>query len=339
MIAVRAEDHGLSPLVRRHVKDCGIQLPEAVSQQLTAMAIRHRDASRVQTATLFELVDAFDTAGITHVVLKGAILALDIYPHPELRPRRDIDILVAPGDGQRARTVLQDLGFQGAVHSLRRASHHHLPEVVRDREGYHVSVEVHEDAVSRDQPGSLTFRTMVQRPREVVVDGHRLCAFGHADMLRHLSAHVLEPGFNTRLLGVTDLVEYAARYAAEIDWKSIRRLDPRTINTLSVMEYVTPLPEALAPVRPDAGARPPTGAGRGFPPLSTVTLGRGRAGQALTALLYPSDWWMHAYYGVPPGRPLFLARWGRHVWRLAYWGLRRAGVWRPSFRARAGPDS
>jgi hypothetical protein len=324
MLAVWAEDHGLSPLVRRHVRSCDIQVPEAVSRQLNAMAVRHRDASRVQTATLLEIVAALDVSGIEHVVLKGAVLAHDIYPQPALRPRRDIDILVAPGAGPRAQRLLRELGFDAPIDPLDRSSHHHLPAATRRQEGYQVSVEVHEDALSHDQPGSLTLATMSQPPRETVVGAHKLLAFGHMDMLRHLGAHVLEPRLQTRLLGVTDFVEYASRYAGELDWGSMRRIDPRTVNALSLMDYVTPLPGVLKPLRPSAQARPPTGTGHGFPPLSTVSFKRGRATQAFTDLLYPAEWWMHAYYGIPPGRPLFPVRWGRHLWRLTYWGLRRS---------------
>ena len=323
MLAVWAEDHGLSPLVRRHVRRCGVQLPDAVSRQLNAMAVRHRDASRVQTATLLEIVDALDAAGIEHVVLKGAFLAYDIYPDPGLRPLRDLDILVAPGDGPGAQRLLRKLGFDAPLDGPHQGSHHHLPAATRPQEGYTVSVEVHEDALSHDQPGSLTLHTMSQPPRKTMVGTHRLLAFGHVDMLRHLGAHLLQPRMQTRLLGVADLVEYAARYAHEIDWDVMRRADPRTVNALSMMDYVTPLPAVLEPLRPAAEARPPTGFGRGFPPLSTVSFRGGRVKQPLTDLLYPSEWWMRAYYSIPPGRSLMAVRWGRHLWRLTYWGLRR----------------
>ena len=326
MLGVWAEDHGLSPLVYRHVRRCGIQLPDRLSRGLTAMAVRHRDASRIQTATLLEIVDALDTAGIEHVVLKGAVLAHDVYPKPELRPCRDIDILVPPHDGPRAQSLLRELGFNAPVDSGGRTPHHHLPAATRRRDGYQVSVELHADAISRDQPGHLTLQSISQPLRETPVGTHRLRAFGHLDMLRHLAAHVLQPRVDTRLLGVVDLVEYAARHAAEIDWGSMRRRDPRTVNTLSLMEYVTPLPEVLAHVRPGPDARRPAGVGRGFPPLSTMRVSRNRAGKVASELLYPSEWWMRAYYGLPPGRPLFLTRWGRHIWRLAYWDLRRSAT-------------
>jgi hypothetical protein len=215
MLPLSAEDHGVSPLVRRHLKRCGIALPDTVSRQLTAMAVRHRDASRAQSAALLEIVDALDAAGMAHVVLKGAILALDLYPVPELRPRRDIDILVARGDASRARALLRAIGFEGPAGESGRPGHHHLPALGREGGGYHVSVELHVDAISRDQPGSLTLETM-SPAREIHVGGRRLRAFGHPDMLRHLGAHVLQPRSQTRLLGVTDLVEYAARHAADI---------------------------------------------------------------------------------------------------------------------------
>lgn len=322
-LPARAEDHGLAPIVRQHSRRCGVEFPREVSAALSVLALRHRDAGRVQTATLIEIVDALDAAGIEHVALKGAVLAHDIYPAPELRPLRDLDILVAPGSGSHAQAVLRDLSFDVPDEPPRRHRHHHLPGATRKREGYQVSVEMHEDAFSYDQPERLTLRTLSGSLREVDFGGRRLRAFGHVDMLRHLTAHLLEPRPETRLLGVVDLVGYAARHAAEIDWKAMKRAHRRVTNALTLMDYITPLPTALEALRPATGVRRPTGVGAGFPLLSTVRFVPGRRVRALREVLYPSEWWMHAYYGVPPGRPLAVTRWTRHLPRLAAWRLRR----------------
>jgi hypothetical protein len=322
VLPYRAEDHGLTPLVRRHLRAAGVDLPELASQQLTAMTVRHRDAGLVQTAALFDIVDVLQDASIRHVVLKGAVLAHDVYPQPEFRPRRDIDILVDAKEGAATVAALRAIGFAAHDGQPHRASHHHLPPLEREQAGYRVSVEIHVDAISRDQPGSLTLRSLSQPVRELTVGGRRLAAFGHADMLRHLAAHVLQPRAQTRLLGIVDVVEYAARYAGEVDWERLGRSDPRTVNVISLMDYVTPLPEVLGFLRPPA-ATAPSGTGIGFPPLSTIAYRRGRLLPSIRQLTRPSEWWLHAYFGIPAGRSLWPVRWLRHPWRLARWGWRR----------------
>lgn len=325
-LAWLAEQHGLAPLVRKHAKRCNLGLPEKTRHQLTAMALRHHAASRIQGLALLDIVDALTEANIPHVVLKGAVLAVDVYPHPELRPRKDIDLLVAPADGPRAAATLRGIGFSDSSDPQPRGTHHHLPALMRERDGYRVSVEIHVDAISHDQPDSLTLAAMSEPARVVTVEGRAVHAFGHLDMLRHLTSHLLEPAEQVRLINVVDIIEYAARYAGEIDWVRLTREHPRTVNTIALLDYLVPLPEPLQFLRPAPGTAAPAGVGEGFPQLSTVRLGKGQRLQALRALLYPSEWWMRAYYGVPAGRPLAAVRWTRHVWRLAYWGLRRTGV-------------
>jgi hypothetical protein len=184
-------------------------------------------------------------------------------------------------------------------------------------------VEIHADALSKDQPAALRLGSISQPVREFRFAGRRLRSFGHVDMLVHLSRHVLEPRERTRLVNVADLVGYAAKYASEIDWELLRLRHPRVVNTLSLMHYITPLPESLRALRPPQALSPPAGVGRGFVPLSSVANLGGGVGRALGDLLYPPEWWMRVYYGVPPHRSLFAVRWGPHLWRVACWIGRR----------------
>ncbi|MEQ1869070.1 MAG: nucleotidyltransferase family protein [Vicinamibacterales bacterium] len=317
-----AEDHGLSPLLRLHAASAGVEFPAVVRQQLASLAVRHREASRVHTAALLEMLEALERRGVRPVVLKGAVLAHELYARPEYRPRRDIDLLVSKADALPAVGVLRSLGYDGpAVAPDRR--HHHLPGMTTEREGFRVSVEVHTDVLSPDQPDRLSLDTALNRLRTVDVGGTRVQALGHEDMIRHLAAHLLEPGHQTRLINVVDLVAYAERHVETIDWDRVRRASARTLVTLSLMHYLTGLPEALAWARPTSDAPQPSGVGYGFPMLSTVNWKERPLTSTLAELLYPSAWWMHAFYAVPPGCSLAFARWTRHAPRLLHWGLRR----------------
>jgi Uncharacterised nucleotidyltransferase len=330
-LAERAEDHGLAPLVRRHVRNCHIALPPTVSTQLSALAVRHRKAGGALADALLDIVAAFRSARIEHVALKGAVLAHDIYPAPELRPLRDLDILVAPSAGPRAISLLQDLGFEPAA-ALIPWVRHHLPAVARRRSGYKVTVEVHEDAINYDHRERLTFATLTEPPRAMSFGGQSLNALGHTDMLRHLTAHLLEPRHETRLIGVVDLVGYAARYADDIDWERLARVYPRVTTALGLMEHLNPLPRVLQALAPALGSSTPGGVGFGPPMLASVAL-RARPGTVpVGALLYPSEWWMRAYYGIAAPRSLATTRWSRHVPLIVYRALRRylAG---PAYRA------
>jgi hypothetical protein len=50
-------------------------------------------------------------------------------------------------------------------------------------------------------------------------------------------------------------------------------------------------------------------------------------GAVVRELLHPPEWWMHAYYNVPPGQSLTHARLVRHPRRVACWlALRALGL-------------
>lgn len=322
--ATSADQHGLAPLVWHHARASGVDISITEWKQMGALVLRHRALGRAQADALGEIVDALDVAGIDHLILKGAILAHVLYPRPDLRPMSDLDILVAPAYTRRAQAIVGRLGFDAPAGQARRSHrfHHHLPMATRERDGVVVGVEIHADAMSNDQPTSLRLGSLSQPPREFMVAGRGLRSLGHVDMLVHLSRHVLEPRERTRLINVADLVGYAAEYASEIDWEFLHLRHPRVVNGLALMHYVTPLPESLRVLRPPEALSPPPGVGRGFAPLSSVSLGGG-VGRALGDLLYPPEWWMRVYYGVPPHRSLFAVRWGLHLWRVAYWIGRR----------------
>jgi hypothetical protein len=320
-----AENHNLIPLVWHHSRACDVAIPDKERRRLGVLVCRHRDLNRVQMEVLNEIVQALQAHGIEHLVLKGAVLAHALYARPDLRPMLDLDILVWPRDAGRAQALLADLGFDAPQAPVRPAArlHHHLPIAACRRDGQTVNVEIHRDALSGDQPGSLGLAGLSQPPRVIAAGQARFRSFGHVDMLRHLCAHVLEPGVRTRLIGVADFVGYAARFAGEIDWGWMRRRHARVVNALALMHYLTPLPGSLERLRPSPDARVPCGVGEGFAPLSTIARRTG-VGGAFGDLLYPPEWWMRAYYGVPPHRPLFPVRWSRHLRRLASWGMRRA---------------
>ena len=65
--------------------------------------------------TLRGVIDDLASAGIAALVLKGAALAHTCYAAPFLRPRRDVDLLTAHGDVDRAERRLLASGWQRAI--------------------------------------------------------------------------------------------------------------------------------------------------------------------------------------------------------------------------------
>ena len=322
-----AASHGLPALVLRHACAWNVQLPRSVRRQMDVHLLRQHAQQAAQYEVLREIADAFTLLGIAYVVLKGPVLAHAIYPDPRLRSMSDLDILVRMVDIQRVQGVLQALGF-GSPRSLgpvRPHAHHHLPPLQLCRHGETVTVEVHVSAVSRDQGGGLALDAS-RELRQIQFGQREIPAFGHIDMLTHLTAHLLEPAERTRLRDVAELVGYAAHFADDIDWERLSQRHFRVTNALALMGCLVPLPRRLRERLSSDIGREPAGVGRGVPPLGTLT--DAPLGHVVAQLLYPSDWWMHAFYGVPAGSDLTLTRWTRHASRLAWWlGRRTAAGW------------
>jgi hypothetical protein len=105
-----AADHGVTAL---------LSSAPAVSRWPDSVRSAIRDAARFEIATeevrrreLADLLSTFAADGVRVLVLKGAHLAYSRYPHAWLRPRLDTDLLVAPGDRDKADCLLRRLKYQ-----------------------------------------------------------------------------------------------------------------------------------------------------------------------------------------------------------------------------------
>jgi hypothetical protein len=89
-----------------------------------------------QEYVLGEASARLDESAIEHVVLKGALTRLILYPKPHLRPSADIDLLIAPDSVARVTRILTERGF-----ALSLAPHSDTHEASLSRRG--VGMDLH----------------------------------------------------------------------------------------------------------------------------------------------------------------------------------------------------
>lgn len=323
-----AEAHGLAPLTHLHLARAGVSPPVDVQQRLFGLATMHRTANAARFEILAGILEAFEAASIRVLVLKGAALAHILYPTPGLRPISDIDLLVDPHDARRAQSALGSLGFHAPQQPTDRrfVGHHHLPPAIQFRDGLLVQVEVHRNAMSEDTPGSLTLERSYDRRQAFQVGGRTAFAFGHEEMLHHLTRHAAERLSLFRLIWAADIVAYATRFRAEIDWADLRRRYPFVLNSLSLLHLVTPLPAEVlehVPV-PREGM---SGAGTSFRPLSEIVRSNRPAWAVARELLSPGEWWVRLYYGASSRSSFLWHLWIEHPARVGWWFARRGLAW------------
>ena len=91
------------------------------------------------------------------------------------------------------------------------------------------------------------------------------------------------------------------------------------VTALRLIDYVFVEPGGHQPAAP-------AGVGAGMLPLAQIAASDMGLTGKLRALFDPPPWWLHGYYGVPPGRSLWIARTLRHPSTLARWFLRRLSM-------------
>lgn len=111
-VIAAARAHGVLPLVADACRRRDAPLASAMAAAVRADLLL--DMAREQE--LRALLEAFARAQVDALLIKGAALAYTHYPRPDLRPRIDTDLLVAPERRAAAHDVLVAGGYMPATH-------------------------------------------------------------------------------------------------------------------------------------------------------------------------------------------------------------------------------
>lgn len=106
-----AAEHGVAPLLYRLWR---AEVPRPVQEELRRQAQHTALRNRLLQAQAERILTALESAGVPVILLKGLTLIGTLYPSPELRPVRDLDLLFRLEDLPRADRVLKELGYAKA---------------------------------------------------------------------------------------------------------------------------------------------------------------------------------------------------------------------------------
>lgn len=273
-----ARRNGVAPLVYRRLAHATAGVPAAALDRLRHAYYQNVAANEVRYRELKQIIAALDTAGIPAVVLKGAALALTIYPDPSLRIMGDLDLLVRREHVAGALAALARLGYskpdRGWLYSpefLMRFGRH-LPLQRLGREGA-LELEIHWTVIGELWAGSATAVDVAGLwARAVPLTGQGWSAYQLAppDALLHLALHATLLHAFTELglriyVDVDRLVQcYAVGEGATAFWDQViaqaqaQRLATALYFTLTLSGELlgTPLPApVLRALRPRAWQR------------------------------------------------------------------------------------
>ena len=323
ILSKQAESQSLAPLLYHHIQRHNIEIPRPAKRELSALYLRHKHAHQVHAETLHEILAAYHEANIETIVLKGAALAFLIYPTPNLRPKRDIDLLVKPDNAVPAQKILRDLGFNAPLPTGAELPDKHLDAATRKQRGMISSIEIHHNLFNVYHPVSMAFADLTSAPLPFAVDEETIAyTLGYEDMLWHLCQHVAyhanvwEP---IRLIWVTDIIGFSERFAAQIDWAKVADKYPLVLKMLSLFHFITPLSDQLRRLAPLKIGHRPDGIGeefRGWPRTSLRHQHAKGYQQILTDTFLPSEWWLRLHYGLDSAESLAWYRGIRHPFHI-----------------------
>jgi hypothetical protein len=256
------------------------QLDELLERQreamLWALALERR---------LLELAEAFDTAGVGFVVLKGPTLAHTVYPDPSWRPFGDIDLLVRTRDWRRALALLERLGLRRRLPEPRKGFDERFGKAATHVTDRGEEIDLHRTLVLGPfglwmDPEELFDRTV---PFELA--GTRVRRLDDTGLMAHACIHAALGLKDPHLLTVRDVAQVAAR--GDVDWNVLAdwaRLWRLAVVIRHAFDSATRLLGIAWPVQLEAAVTAPSGRREQRALKAHTTDRRAKGGTAIATL-------------------------------------------------------
>ncbi len=326
-----AESHRIAPLLYWLFKQCRISCPLDVRKVLAGIYVRERRIAAAQGQALDEILHAFEQQGFEYVVLKGGALAYGVYAEPGLRPKEDLDILVAEDQLVSAQWTLRSLGFNAPIpeNRFQRLSHQ-MPGAYRLIDGVKVVVELHRNLYNSLLHETGTYARARRPFQSLCILGQQTRLLNATEMLPHLFSRNRILSERMRYIHLADIAGFAETHKDTIDWDALRRNSPTLWNSLEILDYFTPFSDELRHLLEIGPGRSCRVRGIGQDYLGWPRIRFSEAGPGLRAkrrlllnTLYPPEWWIRLLYGVRSSSPLVSTLLLRHPQYLVSTAVRR----------------
>ena len=109
-----ARREGVAPLIYRQLRHAGgsYEAPETITAQFGHEYYSTLTANLIRSGFLVKLSCVLANRGVEHIILKGAALIPLVYSDPGLRPMADLDLFVRVADRERAKSILNKVGYE-----------------------------------------------------------------------------------------------------------------------------------------------------------------------------------------------------------------------------------
>lgn len=204
------------------------ELVELLGEQMTSQMLKMHRTETLQNlyleAELRKVLHAFNQDAIPFLLLKGAALAHTVYPRPNLRTYHDIDAMIHPRDLDRARDLLEAMGyvpydeFRADAIDKNRTAYHYI--LRRSDTWLEVLIELHTAPHAGEIATAFDVDSMWARAQTITVLGESTMTLHPVDHLLYLCWHYRFHGF-ARLLWLYDLVVMLRTIDSEAYWQAL----------------------------------------------------------------------------------------------------------------------
>lgn len=245
--------HRVFPAVYLRLKELNCtEVPQSVMHALSTQYRRNALRMLQFSSEMNTVCGALQAEGIRSIILKGPVVAAYLYGDVSLRVSKDLDLLIAESDIERAEQILLGFGYE---------HDHEIPRILEDwkRRNYHVTytqpqtgiqVEVHW-RLNPDPGNEPSFEELWQRRVSDAAFGHAVHRMGDADLFYYLVSHGARHAW-FRLRWLEDMKQLVRK---RMEWAevllSIRQFDAQAVTGQTVQLLSgclsEPIPQALVP--------------------------------------------------------------------------------------------
>jgi len=214
-----ASSRYVAPTLYSSLKGSGI-LPSDIEADLHSAYLESAQRNLRQAEALKKLLEAFTRQGIESLLLKGLALAVPVYGDVAARPSRDIDLLLRPGDIQKALPLTEALGY--LRHDLPEHAQTDLEfenEIILFRAKDGMNVDLHWSPF--DSPfyqQRLDMEWFWSQTVEFRLSGTGVRSLTPESNLIYLCGHLVLHHRGDELLWSNDIAELLFRFQDRLDW-------------------------------------------------------------------------------------------------------------------------
>lgn len=185
-----AQAHGLLPLLHKHLTSTTV--PAHFLSRLKRESVANSQNVLHLVGKQLRVYKLFKENDLPVALFKGPLLAQMAYGEISLRQAGDIDVLIKPAHFDRARTLLESLGYEMSprLTSAQLASHlsnHCELQFMRDQ--WFTVVDLHWDLAPRSFVFNLHASEVMSRLQTTTLAGTEVETFGPEDLVLYLSMH------------------------------------------------------------------------------------------------------------------------------------------------------